>query len=112
MPQVRELNAATVHAKARHKYPQQGTTSDSCVPILLGRQGQDVFHLSGLEEPPVGHPCSLHGGRGSALEGRLCRGVQTGLMGTVPRAERERDRQGLTARSDPAEAVWPVRRLG
>ena len=105
MPQVRELSAATVHAKARHKYPQRGTTSDSCVPILLGRQGQDLFQLSGLEEPPVGHPCSLHGGRGSALAGRLCHRVQTGLMGTVPRAERERDRPGLPASSDPAEAV-------
>ena len=73
---------------------------DSCVPVLLGRQGQDVFHLPGLEESPVGHPSSLHGGRGSALAGRLCRGVQTGPMGTVPRAGRERDRPGLRKHPD------------
>ena len=65
MPQVRESSAATVHAKAQQKYLPRGTTPDSRVPILLGRQGQDVFHFPGLEEPPVGHPSSLYGGRGS-----------------------------------------------
>ena len=112
VPQVGESSAATVHVKAQQKYPSGGTPPDSSVPILLGRQGQDVFHLPGLEESPVSHPCSLHGGRGSALAGRICRGVQTGPMGTVPRAGRERDQPGLPARPDPSEAVWPVPRPG
>ena len=83
MPQVRESSAATVHAKAQQKYAPGETRPDSRMAVLLGRQGQDVFHLPGLEESPVGHTSPLHGGRGSALAGRLCRGVQTGPMGTV-----------------------------
>ena len=33
-------------------------------------------------------------------------------MGTVPRAGRERDRPGLPARPDSAEALWPIPRPG
>ena len=103
MPQVQESSAVTVHAKAQQKYPPGRTTPEACVPILLCRQGQDVFHLPGLEEPSVGHPWSLHGDRGFALAGRICRVVQTGPMGTVPQAGRERDRPGLPACPAPSQ---------
>ena len=50
--------------KAQQKYPPGGMTPEARLPTLLGRQGQDVFHLPGLEEPPVSHPWSLHRGSG------------------------------------------------
>ena len=72
VPQVRESSATTVHAEARQEYAPGGTTPDSRVPVLLGGQGKDVFHLPGLEKSPVGHTSPLHEGGGSALAGRVC----------------------------------------
>ena len=51
----------TVYAKARPEHAPGGTPPETRMPILLGRQGQNIFHLPGLEETPVGQPWALHG---------------------------------------------------